>query len=146
MIARPDARATPKSAYMGAMQRLQGNAGGGKIASASACRIRPLRWNLFLPRVVCETLGRGNFSEAWAPCGASIATPGGKNCGKLAGFAVCCWNLLLPPAVRGSMGAMQRFDRNAGGQKLWQVGWIRGLLLEPSSSKGGPRKFSAQDF
>ena len=26
-----------------------------------------------------------------------------------------------------SIGATQRFDRNAGGPKLWQVGWIRGL-------------------
>ena len=34
-------------------------------------------------------------------------------------------------------GATQRFARDSGGQKLWYVGFIRGLLLEPSSSKVG---------
>ena len=29
-----------------------------------------------------------------------------------------------------SIGATQRFDRNEGRPKLWQVGWIRGFSLE----------------
>ena len=38
-----------------------------------------------------------------------------------------------------SIGATQRFDRNAGGPKLWQVGWIRGLPSGLVALKSGRR-------
>ena len=100
-----------------------------------------------LRRVFCLRAGACLFSfRGWARlrhvfCLRRVA----KNCGTLASFAACCWNLLLPRLAFGtfflqgcaakllgrkiwrSIGATQRFDRNAGGPKLWQVGWIRGL-------------------
>ena len=41
-----------------------------------------------------ESLGCGNFRETRAPRSVSLATRVAKNCGTLASFAACCWNLL----------------------------------------------------
>ena len=44
------------------------------------------------------------------------------------------------------MGATQRFDRNAGRPKLWQVGWIRGLSLELAFANLGRENFGCGNF
>ena len=49
-----------------------------------------------------ENLGSGNVSEIEAPRSVSLAARRGKNCGKLASFAVCRWNLLLPRFAFGT--------------------------------------------
>ena len=49
-----------------------------------------------------ESLGCGNFRETRAPRSVSLATRVAKNCGTLASFAACCWNLLLPRLAFGT--------------------------------------------
>ena len=49
-----------------------------------------------------ESLGCGNFRETRAPRSVSLATQVAKNCGTLASFAACCWNLLLPRLAFGT--------------------------------------------
>ena len=45
-----------------------------------------------------------------------------------------------------SIGATQRFDRNAGGPKLWQVGWIRGLPSGLAFANLGRENFAYRIF
>ena len=45
-----------------------------------------------------------------------------------------------------SIGATQRFDRNAGSPKLWQVGWIRGLPSGLAFANLGRENFAYRIF
>ena len=45
-----------------------------------------------------------------------------------------------------SMGATRRFDRNAGGPKLWQVGCIRGLPSGLAFANLGRENFAYRSF
>ena len=45
-----------------------------------------------------------------------------------------------------SIGATQRFDRDAGGPKLWQVGWIRGLPSGLAFANLGRENFAYRIF
>ena len=47
--------------------------------------------------------------------------------------------------TKGAEASMSWCD-NAGGQKLWQVRWIRGLSLEPSSSNLVRENFGNGNF
>ena len=49
-----------------------------------------------------ESLECGRFRKTGAPRSVSLATRVAKHCGKLASFAACCWNLLLPRFAFGT--------------------------------------------
>ena len=64
--------------------------------------ISGLSLELASARLRRESLGCGNFRETRAPRSVSLATRVAKNCGTLASFAACCWNLLLPRLAFGT--------------------------------------------
>ena len=69
---------------------------------------------LAFPNLGRESFGCGNFRETGALRRVSLVTRVAKNCGKLASFAACCWdlflrnvcyrNLLLPSLRRENFG------------------------------------------
>ena len=113
------------------------------------------------PRKFCE-------AEIFARHGRHAAFPARRGEPKIVGnlpdsrfvlgtllLQVCLRNLLLRRAVREafgerkflrSMGATQRFRRDAGSQKLWEMCRIRGVSSEPSPSNMAPENFGNGNF
>ena len=144
-------------------QRFDRNAGGPRLWQVGW--IRGLSLDLVSANLGRNYFGCGNFRETGARRCVSLATRVAKNCGTLASFAVCrsnlflykvCYRNLLLPRLRRenfgtkkiwrSIGATQRFDCNAGGPKLWQVGRVRGLSLELAFANLGRESFGCGNF
>ena len=121
----------------------------------------PFRRNLVLSRPFFENFLRENSCKAWAPRSVSSTKRGSKNEQK--SWQVSCIRALwlelrsfkgvlrkfLAGKFLQSMGATQRFKREAGKQKRAKImasSVIRALWLEPRSFKGVLRKFLVGKF
>ena len=116
---------------IGATQRFDCNAGRPKLWQVG--RIRGLSLELAFANLGRESFGCRNFRETGALRSVSLTTRVAKNCGKVASFAACCWNLLLPRFAFGTFfqGCVAKILGTKNLAKHWRYAALRSQRGRP---------------
>ena len=92
-------------------------------------RIRGLSLELAFANLGRESFGCGTFRETGALRSVSLATRVAKNCGEVASFAACRWNLLLSKVCLWNLLLPRLRRENFGNEKFGEALALRSVWI-----------------